>query len=162
MRLADIKDHFTLSRPETDSNSVTDGRHEGILRSAELVERESTYTADGYRVTLNIKVEVEDEVGDPVYLYLSPTYSWSQRGKMLGILEKLEVLPEPGKSLDLADLVDLPVTIIVENVEKDSRCFSNIVSIKRARPARKSDKQASKRRQAMVEEPDDDEEYKID
>lgn len=131
MKLADLQHANVLARPESNKKTVADGAYNGFIRSAEFAERDSQYSDDGKRIVLNIKVEVTDEDGETVDLYISPNYSWSPRGNMMKILEKLEALPAPGESISLEDLVDMPVQVIVENVEKDNVTYSNIMSIKR-------------------------------
>ncbi|MFV2046293.1 hypothetical protein ACEWK1_02850 [Metabacillus sp. YM-086] len=131
MRLEDLNQTDVLARPEGNKRNIDDGSFKGITAFAELAERDSQYSEDGKRVVLNIKVEVEDDEGELVDLYISPNYSWSKRGKMIKLLEKIDCLPAPGESIDLDDLVGIPVQVIVENVEKDGEVYSNIVSIKR-------------------------------
>lgn len=133
MKLADLQHANVLARPESNKKTVADGAYNGSIRSAEFAERDSQYSDDGKRIVLNIKVEVTDEDGETVDLYISPNYSWSSRGNMVKILEKLEALPAPGESIALDDLIDIPVQVIVENVEKDNVTYSNIVSIKRTK-----------------------------
>ncbi len=131
MRLEDLAVKNVLARPEGNKRNIDEGSYKGITTLAELAERDSQYSEDGKRVVLNIKVEVEDDEGEMVDLYISPNYSWSKRGKMIKLLEKLDCLPAPGEAIDLDDLVGIPVQVIVENVEKDGEIYSNIVSIKR-------------------------------
>lgn len=131
MKLEDLQHANVLARPESNKKNVSDGAYNGFIRLAEFAERDSQYSDDGKRIVLNIKVEVTDEENETVDLYISPNYSWSTRGNMLKILEKLEALPAPGESISLEDLVDMPVQVIVENVEKDNVTYSNIMSIKR-------------------------------
>ncbi|KGA97227.1 hypothetical protein AJ85_17075 [Alkalihalobacillus alcalophilus ATCC 27647 = CGMCC 1.3604] len=131
MRLEDLAVRNVLARPEGNKRNVDDGSYKGITTFAELAERDSQFSDDGKRVVLNIKVEIEDDEGEMVDLYIAPNYSWSKKGKMIKLLEKLDCLPAPGESIDLDDLVGIPVQVIVENVEKDGEVYSNIVSIKR-------------------------------
>lgn len=136
MRLEDLKIRNVLARPEANKRNVYDGSYKGITTFTELAERDSQFTEDGKRVVLNIKVEVEDDEGETVDLYIAPNYSWSKKGKMIKILEKLDALPATGESISLEDLVGIPVQVIVENVEKDGEMYSNIVSIKRDKAAK--------------------------
>lgn len=140
MKLADLQQANVLARPESKKKTVADGAYNGFTRSVEFAERDSQYSDDGKRIVLNIKVEVTDEGGETVDLYISPNYSWSPRGNMMKILEKLEALPAPGESIALDGLIDIPVQVIVENVEKDNVKYSNIMSIKRLKqnPVKKS------------------------
>lgn len=135
MKLEDLQHANVLARPANNKRSITDGAYNGETAHAEFVERDSQYTDDGKRVVLNIKVEVEDDEGEVVDLYIAPNYTWSKRGSMMKILEKLGALPAPGESIDLDELVGIPVQVIVENVEKDGETYSNIVSIKRIKTA---------------------------
>ena len=131
MKLEDLQHSNVLARPASIKKNVPDGSYNGLISSVEFAERDSQYSDDGKRIVLNIKVEVTDEDGETVDLYISPNYSWSPRGNMMKILEKLEALPAPGESISLEELVDMPVQVIVENVEKDNVTYSNIMSIKR-------------------------------
>ncbi|WP_312505943.1 hypothetical protein [Lysinibacillus sp.] len=133
MKIEDLQHANVLARPESNNKNVSDGAYNGFIRLAEFVERDCQYSADGKRIVLNIKVEVIDEEGETVDLYIAPNYSWSKLGKMVKILEKLEVLPNPGESISLEELVDMPVLVIVENVEKDNVTYSNIKSIERTK-----------------------------
>lgn len=159
MKLTDLKNQHKLVRPNIGDNMISDGTYSGTLITAELTEKESKFSPDGVRVVLNLKVEIYDEAGNPVHLYLAPNYNWSERGNMIKILEKLDALPEPGEGLELQTLVGLPVSAIVENVEKDGRTFSNIVSLRRAKiTAREAKKQAIDRQPRLEEV----EEYDLD
>lgn len=133
MRLNELKNTNMLARPEGNRRNVSDGVYSGRTTFAELVERESSFSKDGFRVVLNIKVEVEDKNGDTIDLYISPNYTWSPKGNMLKILKNLDALPKPGESMSLDDLVEIPVQVVVENVEKDGETYSNIVSIKKVK-----------------------------
>ena len=145
MRLNELKNTNMLARPEGNRRNVSDGVYSGRTTFAELVERESNFSKDGFRVVLNIKVEVEDENGETIDLYISPNYTWSPKGNMVKILEKLDALPKPGESISLDDLVGVPVQVVVENVEKDGETYSNIVSIKKVK-----EKSTAKRPQIKV------------
>lgn len=152
MKLKDLTRSDMLERPAASRKTVADGAYDGNTMSAELLERESKFSGDGTRVVLNIKVEVLDEEGEKVELYVSPNLSWSKRGNMIKILEGLGALPEPGESLRLADLVGIPVRVMVENVDKDGETYSNIIRIKRtdktpAKAANTGGGRASRRRQ---------------
>ncbi len=133
MKLEELQHASVLTRPADNKRTIPDGAYNGETTNAELVERDSQYSDDGKRVALNIKIEVEDDEGEVVDLYIAPNYSWSKRGKMIKILEKLDVLPDPGESVDVDEIVGIPVQVIVENVEKDGETYSNIVSIKRVK-----------------------------
>lgn len=131
MKLEDLQHSNVLARPESNKKNVPDGAYNGVIRSAEFAERDNYYKPDEKRIVLILKIEVTDEEGEAVDLYIAPNYSWSSRGNMVKILEKLEALPAPGESIALDDLIDIPVQVIVENVEKDNVTYSNIMSIKR-------------------------------
>jgi len=133
MKLEDLKHANVLARPADNKRTIPDGAYNGETTNAEFVERESKFSEDNTRVVLNIKVEVQDDEGEVVDLYIAPNYSWSKRGNMMKILEKLAALPAPGESIDIDELVGIPVQVIVENVEKDGETYSNIVSIKRVK-----------------------------
>lgn len=135
MKLEDLQHANVLARPADNKRTIPDGAYNGEMTNAEFVERDSQYSEDGKRVVLNIKVEVEDDEGEVVDLYIAPNYTWSKRGSMIKILEKLGALPAPGESIDLDELVGIPVQVIVENIEKDDETYSNIVSIKRIKTA---------------------------
>lgn len=181
MKLEDLQHTNVLARPADNKHTVPDGAYNGETINAEFIERDSQYSDDGKRVVLNIKVEVEDDEGEAVDLYSAPNYSWSKRGNMIKILEKLDALPAPGESIDLEELVGIPVQVIVENVEKDGDTYSNIVSIKRIKRAQSQSsrqrkpilkksivprRSAMKERSASLEEADDffdeDESIEID
>lgn len=131
MKLADLQNQDYLDRPEGNKRSIEDGVYEGETSNAELQEWESKFSEDGTRVVLSIRVEVEDADGETVDLYIAPNFSWSKRGKMIKVLENLDMLPAPGERLDLEDLVGIPVQVMVENVEKDGETYSNIIRMKR-------------------------------
>lgn len=130
MRLEDLNEKELLRRPEDNKHNVDDGAYSGRIVQAELVERDSQYTEDGKRVVLNFKVELDSD-GDHVTLYHPVNYTWSKRGKMIHLLDKIGCLPQPGESLDFDNITNTPVQIIVENVEKDGEVYSNIVSMKK-------------------------------
>lgn len=114
----------------TSSNfHAADGEYPGLIKSAHLTERQSQYHANGVRQVLEIKVEVTREEDDPVTLLHSVNYTWSEKGKLVGLLEKLGKLPEVDEFLDLMDLVGLPVVVKVENAINDGKRFSNIVDM---------------------------------
>lgn len=131
MKLSDLKNIKVLARPEDYKRFIKDGTYTGETKNAELVERDCQFNEDETRVVLNIKIGVEDNEGEVVDLYLSPNYSWSKKGNMVKILEKLDALPAPGEFIDLVELVGIPVQVVVENLEKDGETYSNIVRIKR-------------------------------
>jgi hypothetical protein len=131
MKLSELNQTEELVRPEENKRSISDGMYEGTTAYAELQERECRFSKDGTRVVLSIRVEVEDEDGETVDLYVAPNYSWSKRGHMMQLLESLDALPEPGESIALQDLVGIPVQVLVENVEKNGEVYSNIVRIKK-------------------------------
>ncbi|MFJ8263017.1 hypothetical protein ACIQ4I_13870 [Rummeliibacillus sp. NPDC094406] len=131
MKIEELQHTNVLARPEANKRTIPDGAYNGETTKAEFLERDSQYSEDGKRVVLNIKIEVEDDAEEVIDLYIAPNYSWSKQGNMMKILEKLDVLPAPGESIDLDELVGIPVQVIVENVEKDGETYSNIVSIKR-------------------------------
>lgn len=133
MKLADIEQIDVLTRPAGNKRTIADGTYLGETTNAEYVERDSQYSDDGKHVVINIKVEVINHQGEVIDLYIAPSYSWSKRGNMMKILEKLEVLPAPGEFIHLDELIGIPVQIIVENVNKDGETYSNIVSIKRVK-----------------------------
>lgn len=131
MKITELTSTDLLERPTKDERSVDEGLHEGITSSVAYTERESKYSEDGSRVVLNVGVEITDKSEKKATLYIAPNYSWSSKGNMVKLLEKLDVLPEPGQSLKLSELVGIPVQVIVKNVEKDGVRYSNIVSIER-------------------------------
>lgn len=131
MKLSELKNLEVLSRPESNTKTIPEGSYEGAIATAEFVERESKYTPDGTRVVLNLRIEVEDTDGEIVDLYYGVNYSWSKKGKMLSLLEKLGCLPKQGGNLMLEDLVGIAVRVSVENVSKDDNTYSNITSIRR-------------------------------
>lgn len=131
MKLEDLQHANVLARPASNKKNVPDGSYSGFIRSVEFAERDNFYKPDEKRIVVIFKIEVTDEEDEAVDLYLSPNYSWSARGHLVKILEKLEALPAPGEAIALDDLIDMSVQVIVENVEKDNVTYSNIVSIKR-------------------------------
>lgn len=131
MKLNELARTDLIMRPASKIRNAPDGAHNGRIASAEFIERDSKFSPDGKRVALNLKIEVEIPNGEIVDLYLSSNYSWSNKGSMVKLLEKLEVLPNPGESISLDKLVNIPVQVIVENVKKDGVTYSNIASIKR-------------------------------
>ena len=135
MKLEDLQHANVLARPADNKRNIPDGAYNGETTKAEFIERESKFSEDNTRVVLNLKIEVQDDEGEVVDLYISPNYSWSKRGNMMKILEKLDTLPAPGESIDIDELVGIQVQVIVENVEKDGETYSNIVSIKRVKPS---------------------------
>lgn len=131
MKLQEMVNMRKVARPTGVQNNVNDGSYPGEINLAEFVERESKFSDDGMRIMLNMRIKLYLENDESVELYHAVNYTWSQKGHMIKILEKLEMLPAPGEKLDLDQLVGLPVQVIVENVIKDGVTYSNIVSIKR-------------------------------
>ncbi|WP_026393482.1 hypothetical protein [Acetobacterium malicum] len=131
MKLQDILNQRALVRPIERQKNVSDGSYFGKITQAELLERESAFSEDGKQIVLNVRTEVIDNNGDCVELYYSVNYTWSNKGRMVKFLEKLELLPAPGETLELDTLVGLSVQVIIENVIKENVTYSNIVSMKR-------------------------------
>lgn len=165
MKLEDLKSLDRLVRPEDKGYTVPDGAYNGVTQMAELAERDSKYSKDGKRVVLNIMIEVQDSDGQKVRLYVSPTYTWSKRGNMVKIFDRLGVEVPPGEGVSLEKLVNIPVQVVVENVVKDGVTYSNVVSIKRTikkvkKPIKKKNQLVSQIEeelaQAETEEDDDD------
>jgi len=119
-------------------HSIADGVYAGVISQAELIERESKYSSDGFRVVLRLQVEIEDEDGETVSLFSNANVSWSKKATMVKLLEDLKFLPAPGEGLQLRDLVGLGVQAMIENVERDGTTFSNIVSLKQSGSKRTS------------------------
>lgn len=162
MKLSEFDRTDVLTRPVSNKKTIMEGAYNGETISAVLVEKESQFSADGFRVVLIIKVEVQDQDDETVELYSSSNFSWSKRGRMLKVLEKLEALPDQGESINLEELEGIPVQVIVENIEKDGEIYSNIVSMKKIKQKKKKAKKAKsnfiRTRAAKVysEEIDDD------
>lgn len=152
MKLEDLQHANVLARPVSNKKNTSDGTYDGVIRSAEFAERDCQYSADGKRIVLNLKVEVIDDEGEEVDLYIAPNYSWSTRGNMVKILENIGALPAPGETMALEDLIDIPVQVIVENVDKDNVTYSNITSIKRIEQSA-SKKPIKKAHEPKVNEP---------
>lgn len=132
MRIEELTNPKNLTRPESSEvEIVPEGLQNAELVEAELVERDSKFSEDGKRVVLNSRVLVTTSDNKTASLYYSVTYSWSKRGKMCKLLEDLQMMPEPGENLKIADLIGIPVQVLVQNVDKDGVVYSNIVSIKR-------------------------------
>ncbi len=131
MKITELTSTDLLERPTIDERSIDEGLYEGVTSSVGYTERQSKYSEDGSRVVLNIGVAITDKSEKKVTLYIAPNYSWSSKGNMVKLLEKLDVLPEPGQSLKLSELIGIPVQVIVNNVEKDGVRYSNVVSIER-------------------------------
>lgn len=148
MKLADLQNDDFLQRPEGNKRTTEDGVYQGITAYAEFQEWSCNFSKDGTRVVLSLRIEVEDSEGELVDLFISPNYSWSKKGKMVKLLEDLDMLPGPGEGIKLTDLVGIPVQVTVENVEKDEEMYSNIVSIKRNGPKRTKTTSSSEKRKA--------------
>jgi len=146
MKLVDLQTDDFLQRPEGNKRTTDDGVYRGITAHAEFQEWSCNFSKDGTRVVLSLRVEVEDSEGELVDLYISPNYSWSKKGKMIKLLEDLDMLPGPGEGIKLADLVGIPVQVTVENVEKDEETYSNIVSMKRNGSKRTTTTSSSEKR----------------
>lgn len=130
MKLIDFKKTDRLTRPVGNWNTLANGAYLGQILVAQLAERNSKYSEDGKMVVLELTIRVED--GEEIIpMKFAVNYSWSKMGKLIGVLENLELLPEPGEDLCLDDFVGIPVEVIVENSEKDGNNFSNIVRIKK-------------------------------
>ncbi|MCM3567005.1 hypothetical protein [Neobacillus mesonae] len=148
MKLADLQNEDFLQRPEGNKRTTDDGTYDGITSHAEFQEWSCNFSKDGSRVVLCVRIEVEDSEGEPVDLYIAPNYSWSKKGKMVKLLEDLDMLPAPGQGIKLADFVGIPVQVTVENVEKDDETYSNITRIKRTGPKKESSGTKSEKRVA--------------
>lgn len=120
-----------LARPVSSQPNVPDGVYPGQLESVEIKEMESRFHPDGKREVVNFKVNVQLPDGDTETFYVSPTFTWSLKGKFVKHLDDLEALPEPGENLNLDRLAGMNVTVFVENTEKDGQTYSNIVKMKR-------------------------------
>ena len=130
MNIQDLQIRNVLSRPLVNLKEIPDGAYKGFTKHAGFEEKDDKFNG-GIRVVLNLKVEVSNNEGELVDLYTCANYSWSSKGNMIKLLEKLNCLPKPGEEISLDDLVDIPVQVIVENVEKDGERYPNIISIKR-------------------------------
>ena len=121
----------TLQRPAEIKDYVEEGSHEGKIEEVELKELASDYHPSGKRVAVMIKVNVEDGHGNKVSICEFPTYTWDERGNWHKILKDLDMLPEPGDKFELDNLVGLKVKVLVENVEKRGKTYSNITKMRK-------------------------------
>lgn len=78
-----------------------------------------------------MKIEVESEDGEIVYLFYSVNYNWSLKGNFVKLLSDFDMLPDEGECLDVTDFIGLEVTVTVINNEKDGKKYSNIVAIEK-------------------------------
>ncbi|MGO0063495.1 hypothetical protein ACTID9_26425 [Brevibacillus fluminis] len=124
-----------LERPVSAQPNVPDGVYDGLLESVEIKEMESRFHPDGKREVVNFKVNVKLLDDETETLYVSPTFTWSLKGKFIKQLDDLESLPEPGDELDLDRLTGMKVTVVVENTEKDGQTYSNIVKMTKRKAA---------------------------
>ncbi|NTU22479.1 hypothetical protein HPY28_19335 [Brevibacillus sp. HB1.2] len=124
-----------LERPISTFPLVPDGVYNGQLESVEIKELESSFHPNGKRTAVNFKINIKLPDDEVETLYVSPTYTWSMKGKLIKQLDDLEALPEPGESLDLDRLEGMNVTVYVENTEKDGQTYSNIVKMTKRKPA---------------------------
>lgn len=122
-----------LVRPSSrlNKNPLGDGAQEGRIFSTEVKEFDSFYHDSGKRVALNIKVEFTNPNGELVYLYYSPTITWSEKGNLMKMLHDLDVVPAEGEELDINALIGMKVTATIENVMRDNSTHSKIVRIQR-------------------------------
>ncbi len=134
-----------LVRPSNKYNLGV-GPQKGKIFSVEVKEFDSLYHDSGKRVALNTKVEFIKPNGEFVYLYYAPTITWSEKGKLMKMLQDLDVVPAEGEELDINALIGMKVTATIENVERDGTVYSNIVRIQKrvtSIPAKKSNKEHS-------------------
>lgn len=120
-----------LQRPAGNRDYLNEGLHEGTIEAVELKELASDYHPSGKRIAVMIKVSVEDGHRNSVSICEFPTYTWDERGNWYKILKDLDMLPEPGEEFVLDDLVGLKVKVMVENVEKNQKTYSNIAKMRR-------------------------------
>lgn len=124
------KNNGRLNRPKTTHQTTRDGVTSGVIVSVTTEKREDTYKG-GTRDVLEVHVNVESDDGEPVTLYSFYNINWSKKSNLMKFLDKLGKIPTLGESIELADLVGLPVQVTVENVEKNGETYSNIVSIRK-------------------------------
>ena len=110
---------------------LDEGLKKGKIFSVEVKTFDSIYHASGKREALNIKVEFIKPNGELVYLYFAPTITWSPKGKLMKMLEDLDVVPAMGEELDMNALVGMNVTATIENLQRDGVVYSNIVRVQR-------------------------------
>ncbi|WP_286230277.1 hypothetical protein [Neobacillus mesonae] len=120
----------TIKRPLVSRSYLPNGEYFGEIVAAEIIEMDSQFHSDGKREVLNMKVEVNSPTGDIETFFVSPTLSWSSKGKMVQILQNLNCLPSPGEDLLLQDLIGISVSVIIENKTKDDVTYSNIIEMK--------------------------------
>lgn len=121
----------SLLRPKEIRMNIPEGFHRGNIEAAMTKIVESQFTDTGKREVLEIKVSITLPNGETATLNHQVTLTWNPKGHMLPLLQKLDALPAPGEELNLDNLIGLPVNVVVENVKKGDRIFSNIVSMKR-------------------------------
>lgn len=134
MTMNNMMKNFNLTRPnDKKRTNIPDGNYKGRIVEAEIKEISCNYSPTGKRIVLNIKARIDDGNGNTEILYKSVNYVWHEQGNMVKLLDDLGELPKPGQELVLENLIDIPVNITIENVEKDGAVYSNIVRITRDR-----------------------------
>ena len=133
------QDTRILKRPTKTKRYIEEGIWEGEITDAEIDEVKSKYHDSGKRTVIKIEVKVRDDDGNDVVLYDYPTKTWSKQGNWYKILDNLDMLPAPGEDFDLDDLVGVQVKVMVENVTKGDKTYSNIVKMDQAEEKRAQD-----------------------
>lgn len=110
---------------------IDDGVYKGRIVATDFREMDSKFHASGKREVFYMKIEVENEDGEIVYLFYSVNYNWSLKGNFVKLLSDFDMLPDEGECLDVTDFIGLEVTVTVINNEKDGKKYSNIVAIEK-------------------------------
>lgn len=125
------KFHNTEVRRPLSCSLIDDGVYKGRILSTDFREMDSKFHASGKRQVFSMKIEVENEDGEIVYLLYSVNYSWSLKGNFVKLLSDFAMLPDEGECLDVTEFIGLEVTVTVMNNEKDGKKYSNIVALVR-------------------------------
>ena len=119
-------------RPEFDQNPfyITDGTHNATIKNANRELRSSKFEGKGDWESASLEIDVEAPNGSIKKYYIVPL-SWGSRSKWLQLLSNLGIEIEPGESFRLSSLVGTAVTVEIQNVERDGKNYSNIVTVKK-------------------------------
>lgn len=119
-----------ITRPVMLNYCPEEGNCIGRIDSVSIEERDSRYSDTGKRATVELMITAFPAVGE-VRLTHILSLNWSSKSKLVALLEKLEMLPEPGCDLDLAAFEGIMVDMTLENVTKNGRIFTNVMSIRK-------------------------------
>ncbi len=123
------KDYF-LRRPIPVPTSVEEGWHKAYVHYVRDVERYDSSLPSGKTQELQLQFIVEEDSCE-VPINYAVTISWDKDSEFYRLLKAFEELPGEGKFFDSTVLIDLGLTILVNNKMVGDEVYSVIKDFKK-------------------------------